>query len=97
MARPGARTTSARVLSSIINGLEVFSSLVLAVMMLLTFVDVVGRYVLGKPIFGASEMISTLLSLLIFAGLVLPSQLYQAALALYRPAPLPRDVRSRDL
>jgi TRAP-type C4-dicarboxylate transport system permease small subunit len=69
MARPGARTTSARVLSSIINGLEVFASLVLAVMMLLTFVDVVGRYVLGKPIFGASEMISTLLALLIFAGL----------------------------
>ncbi|MEP5154163.1 TRAP transporter small permease [Planktotalea sp.] len=59
----------AKLLSGIIRALEVLSSIVLAAMMLLTFVDVIGRYVLGAPVFGASEMISTLLALVIFLGL----------------------------
>lgn len=57
------------VLNRIIGFLEIISGVVLAAMMLLTFVDVIGRYVLGAPIFGASEMISTMLALLIFLGL----------------------------
>ncbi|WP_323765754.1 TRAP transporter small permease [Marinovum sp.] len=59
----------AGVLALIVKMLEIFSSIVLALMMLLTFVDVVGRYLLGAPIFGASEMISVMLALVIFAGL----------------------------
>ena len=39
------------------------------IMMLLTFVDVIGRYLLNKPIFGAAELVSTLLAFIIFAGL----------------------------
>ena len=42
-------------LTRIIQVLEVLSSIVLAAMMLLTFVDVIGRYLLGAPVFGASE------------------------------------------
>lgn len=57
------------VLNGIIRVLEVLCSLVLAAMMLLTFVDVIGRYFLGAPVFGASEMISTMLALTIFLGL----------------------------
>lgn len=57
------------VLSNMVTTLETFSSVVLLIMMVLTFVDVVGRYVLGAPVFGATEMISSLLALLIFAGL----------------------------
>ena len=57
------------ILERIIAILEVLSSIVLAAMMLLTFVDVVGRYIIDAPIFGASEMISTMLALLIFLGL----------------------------
>lgn len=53
----------------IVQVLEVLCSLVLAAMMLLTFVDVIGRYLLGAPVFGASEMISTMLALIIFLGL----------------------------
>jgi TRAP-type C4-dicarboxylate transport system permease small subunit len=49
--------------------MEVVCSIALLCMMLLTFVDVVGRYVLGAPVFGASEMISTLLAIVIFLGL----------------------------
>lgn len=57
------------ILSRIIFVLEVLSSVVLAAMMLLTFVDVIGRYILGAPVFGAAEMISTMLALTIFLGL----------------------------
>lgn len=57
------------ILSRIVQVLEAVSGIVLAAMMLLTFIDVIGRYILSAPIFGASEMISTLLALLIFLGL----------------------------
>ncbi|MBT0959128.1 TRAP transporter small permease [Alphaproteobacteria bacterium KMM 3653] len=53
----------------IVKALEVLASVVLMAMMLLTFVDVVGRYFVGAPIFGATEMISTMLALIIFIGL----------------------------
>lgn len=57
------------ILTRIILVLEVLSGIVLAAMMLLTFVDVIGRYILDAPVFGASEMISTMLALVIFMGL----------------------------
>lgn len=57
------------ILRHIIQVLEILCCIVLAAMMLLTFVDVVGRYVLGAPVFGASEMVSTMLALTIFLGL----------------------------
>ena len=56
-------------LKLIVQSLELLSSIVLCFMMLLTFVDVVGRYFLGAPVFGASEIISTMLAVLIFLGL----------------------------
>ena len=59
----------AKILQRIVHVLEIISSVVLAVMMLLTFVDVIGRYVFNAPIFGATEMISTMLALVIFLGL----------------------------
>jgi TRAP-type transport system small permease protein len=69
MSRPTDKGAGAGALALIVKVLEVFSSVVLTIMMLLTFVDVVGRYIFGAPIFGASEMISTMLALVIFAGL----------------------------
>lgn len=45
----------------------------LLAMMILTFVDVVGRYAFNAPIFGASEMISYLLAIMLFAGLAFVS------------------------
>ena len=53
----------------LISTLEIFSSVMLAIMMVLTFVDVIGRYVFSKPVFGASEMISALLAFVVFSGL----------------------------
>lgn len=49
--------------------LETIASVLIVIMMLLTFVDVVGRYLLSAPIFGATEMVSALLALIIFSGL----------------------------
>ncbi|MEM7021921.1 MAG: TRAP transporter small permease [Pseudomonadota bacterium] len=45
------------------------SAVLLFTMMILTFVDVVGRYVFTAPVFGAAEMIQFLLAMTIFAGL----------------------------
>lgn len=59
----------AKALEYIITTLETFSSIMILIMMLLTFVDVIGRYLLGAPVFGASEMVSALLALVVFSGL----------------------------
>ena len=56
-------------LARLVGFLEILAGLVIAVMMVLTFVDVIGRYAFNEPIFGASELISALLALAIFAGL----------------------------
>ena len=65
----GNRKMAALILSHLIRVLELLGCVVLAAMMLLTFVDVIGRYIFGAPVFGASEMISTMLALTIFLGL----------------------------
>lgn len=56
-------------LKRVITALEWVACALIMAMMLLTFADVVGRYVFSNPIFGASEIISALLALTIFAGL----------------------------
>jgi TRAP-type C4-dicarboxylate transport system permease small subunit len=53
--------------------LGVAASLILLAMMLLTAVDVVGRYVFQRPVRGAFEVTELLLLVLIFAGLPLVS------------------------
>ncbi len=57
------------VLNVLLVVLEWFSSATILIMMLLTFVDVIGRYLFSQPIFGAAEMVSALLAATIFAGL----------------------------
>jgi TRAP-type C4-dicarboxylate transport system permease small subunit len=51
--------------------LGVAASTILLVMMLLTFADVVARYLFNRPIAGAFEVTELLLLVLIFAGLPL--------------------------
>jgi TRAP-type C4-dicarboxylate transport system permease small subunit len=53
--------------------LGVAASAILFAMMLLTFVDVVARYLLNRPLRGAFEVTELLLLVLIFAGLPLVS------------------------
>jgi TRAP-type C4-dicarboxylate transport system permease small subunit len=53
--------------------LGVAASAILFAMMLLTFVDVVARYVFNRPLRGAFEVTELLLLVLIFAGLPLVS------------------------
>lgn len=59
------------VLPRILTVIEVLSAALLFVMMALTFVDVIGRYVFTAPVFGAAEMIQFLLAMTIFGGLCL--------------------------
>jgi TRAP-type C4-dicarboxylate transport system permease small subunit len=51
--------------------LGIAASLILFVLMTLTFVDVVGRYVFNRPVRGGFEITELLLLVLIFAGLPL--------------------------
>ena len=60
------------------------ASLLLLVMMLLTFADVLGRYVFNTPLRGAFEITELALLSLIFAGLPLVSRI------------LPRAIMPRD-
>jgi TRAP-type transport system small permease protein len=59
------------VLPPLIRIAEIVTAILMFVMMILTFVDVIGRYVFTAPIFGAAEMIQFLLAMTIFAGLCL--------------------------
>lgn len=69
MSTTAGQQSALLLMRRIVSMLEWLSSIVLMLMMLLTFVDVIGRYLLNKPVFGAAEMISTLLAFTIFAGL----------------------------
>ena len=51
--------------------LEVIAGVMLALMMVLTFIDVVGRYAISVPVFGATEMIQFLMAMVIFSGLAI--------------------------
>ncbi|WP_422384026.1 TRAP transporter small permease [Roseibium album] len=56
-------------LTTAVTILENISGFVILIMMLLTFIDVIGRYLFHSPIFGGTEIISALLALAIFSGL----------------------------
>ena len=57
------------ILRKAIISLGSISCVVIFIMMVLTFIDVIGRYAFHKPIFGGTEVISALLALKIFSGL----------------------------
>ena len=54
--------------------LELVSGVLLVSLMLITGVDVIGRYVLNKPLTGAFELTEMLLGALVFASLPLVSR-----------------------
>jgi TRAP-type C4-dicarboxylate transport system permease small subunit len=53
--------------------MKIIMAAALLAMMVLTFVDVLGRYAFNAPVFGAGEMISYLLAITLFAGLAFVS------------------------
>jgi TRAP-type C4-dicarboxylate transport system permease small subunit len=65
------RTFAQAMLSLLVRMAEIITAVLLFVMMMLTFADVIGRYVFTAPIFGAAEMIQFLLAIMIFSGLCL--------------------------
>jgi len=65
------------VIKRINQGLSVAAGGMVGMLMFLVFVDVVGRYLFNKPIFGAYELVEVLMGSLIFAGLPLVSRAQQ--------------------
>ena len=55
----------------VVPAFGLIAAIVLFTLMVLTCADVIGRYFLGRPIFGAFEITESLLAVLIFAGLPL--------------------------
>lgn len=58
-------------LSVIDKSLEFLTAILLFAMMLLTFIDVIGRYIFNSPVYGAAEIIQMLLAGVIFSALPL--------------------------
>ena len=65
------RSFAIAVLPPLVRIAEYITAILLFVMMALTFIDVIGRYVFTAPVFGAAEMIQFLLAMTIFGGLCL--------------------------
>ena len=53
------------------QGFETLIAIVLFGMVALTFADVIGRRIIGRPIYGAHDMTEHLMALVVFAGLPL--------------------------
>lgn len=53
------------------HGIETLMAIFLLGMVALTFLDVVGRRLIGKPIYGANDITEHLMALVVFAGLPL--------------------------
>lgn len=53
----------------LLGGLETAACIALAMMMLLTAADVVGRHVLGRPVPGTIELVQYAMAVVVFAGL----------------------------
>lgn len=68
-ATPAHEGVARAALKRSIAALETISCAAIFVMMALTFVDVIGRYVFHEPIFGGTEIIAAILALTIFSGL----------------------------
>lgn len=80
------------------TGLRLIASALLFAMMVVTFVDVVGRYVFSRPLTGAFELTEVLLGLLIFAGLPIVTRRrghVAVDLLTTRLAPAPRAALAR--
>lgn len=65
------RAIAQALLPPLIRIAEIATAFLLFIMMMLTFVDVIGRYIFTAPVFGAAEMIQFLLAMTIFGGLCL--------------------------
>jgi TRAP-type C4-dicarboxylate transport system permease small subunit len=57
--------------NQIVRMVEALLATLLGFMVLLTFVDVIGRHVFNQPVYGANDITEHLMALIVFAGLPL--------------------------
>lgn len=80
------------------NGLGTLAGVVLAGIMMITVVDVFGRYVLHRPLPGSSELTEVMMAILIYAGLpVVSERNAHIAVDMFGGATSPAFARARDL
>jgi TRAP-type transport system small permease protein len=80
------------------TSLGTFAGVVLAGIMMVTVVDVFGRYVLARPLPGSSEITEVMMALLIYAGLpVVSERNAHISVDLMRGTTSPAMARARDL
>jgi TRAP-type transport system small permease protein len=92
---PGGGTS--RTGASAREGLGTFAAIVLGAVMMVSVVDVVGRYVFNRPLPGSSEITEVLMAILIYAGLPLVSlRRAHIAVDLLDPVTPPALARVRD-
>jgi TRAP-type transport system small permease protein len=92
-----AETGTSRTGAGAREGLSTFAALVLAAVMMVSVVDVVGRYVFNRPLPGSSEITEILMAILIYAGLPLVSlRRAHIAVDLLDPVTPPGLTRIRD-
>lgn len=70
----GTESGASRVAIAAREGLSTFAAIVLAAVMMVSVVDVAGRYLFNWPLPGSSEMTEILMAVLIYAGLPVVSQ-----------------------
>ena len=75
--KDAAKSRRPSIIKRINQGLSLAAAAMVGMLMFLVFVDVVGRYLFNKPIFGAYELVEVLMGGLIFAGLPLVSRAQQ--------------------
>ena len=57
--------------NQLVKMVEALLAILLGFMVLLTFVDVIGRHVFNQPVYGANDITEHLMALIVFAGLPL--------------------------
>jgi TRAP-type C4-dicarboxylate transport system permease small subunit len=78
--------TGTTLFNRLIATLEWIMGVIIFAMMMLTFVDVIGRYLLNKPVPGAAEFVSFLLAVSLFAGIAIVSgENRHIAVTLFQP------------
>jgi TRAP-type C4-dicarboxylate transport system permease small subunit len=79
------------------GGLGTFAGIVLAGIMMVTVIDVFGRYVLNRPLPGSSELTEVMMAILVYAGLpVVSGRNAHISVDLFRSATSPSVARLRD-
>ena len=95
---PQSESAASRAGGMFSHSLGTLAGIVLAGIMMVTVVDVFGRYALNRPLPGSSELTEVMMAILIYAALpVVSERNAHIAVDLFRTATSPSVARIRDM